>query len=102
MVSEDRYKALEKVLRNHTGGCRTMLRMEIPKRSETVLDLGDDYKVAATDELLARIEQDLRRPRRRAQVSEYRRRRRRLAAAVAGGASTRRTNRLYRRRSATG
>ena len=33
------------------------LRMEIPKRSETVLDLGDDYKVAASDELLARIEQ---------------------------------------------
>ena len=57
VVSEDQIKALEKVLRSHTGGCRTMLRMEIPKRSETVLDLGDDYKVAATDELLARIEQ---------------------------------------------
>ena len=57
VVSEDQIKALEKVLRNHTGGCRTLLRMEIPKRSETVLDLGDDYKVAATDELLARIEQ---------------------------------------------
>ena len=57
VVSEDQIKALEKVLRNHTGACRTMLRMEIPKRSETVLDLGDDYKVAATDELLARIEQ---------------------------------------------
>jgi hypothetical protein len=26
-------------------------------RSETVLDLGDEYKVAATDDLLARIEQ---------------------------------------------
>ena len=45
------------MLRNHTGACRTMLRMEIPKRSETILDLGDDYKVAASDELLARIEQ---------------------------------------------
>jgi hypothetical protein len=30
--------------------------MEIPKRSESVLELGD-YKVAATDDLLARIEQ---------------------------------------------
>ena len=30
--------------------------MGIPKRSETVLDLGDDYKVAATDDLLAGIE----------------------------------------------
>jgi len=57
VVSEDQIKALEKVLRNHTGACRTLLRMEIPKRSETVMDLGDDYKVAATDELLARIEQ---------------------------------------------
>ena len=57
VVSEDQIQALEKVLRNHAGACRTMLRMEIPKRSETVLDLGDDYKVAATDDLLARIEQ---------------------------------------------
>jgi DNA polymerase III subunit alpha len=57
VVSEDQIQALEKVLRNHTGGCRAVLRMEIPKRSETVLDLGDDYKVAASDELLARIEQ---------------------------------------------
>jgi hypothetical protein len=31
--------------------------MEIPKRSASVLDLGDEYKVAATDDLLARIEQ---------------------------------------------
>ena len=57
VVSEDQIQALEKVLRTHTGGIRAVLRMEIPKRSETVLDLGDDYKVAASDELLARIEQ---------------------------------------------
>jgi DNA polymerase-3 subunit alpha len=57
VVSEDQIRALEKVLRGHTGGCKTVLRMEIPKRSETVLDLGDEYKVAASDDLLARIEQ---------------------------------------------
>jgi DNA polymerase-3 subunit alpha len=57
VVSEAQIAALEKVLRSHSGTCRAVLRMEIPKRSETVLDLGDDYKVAATDDLLARIEQ---------------------------------------------
>jgi len=57
LVSEDQLRALEKVLRTHTGGCRAVLRMEIPMRSETVLALGDDYKIAASDDLLARIEQ---------------------------------------------
>jgi DNA polymerase-3 subunit alpha len=57
VVSEAQIRALEKVLRSHAGTCKAMLRMEIPKRSETVIDLGDDYKVAATDDLLARIEQ---------------------------------------------
>src|SRR6266540_3533633 len=57
VVSDDQMRALEQVLRNHTGACKAVLRMEIPKRSETVLDLGDHYKVAATDDLLARIEQ---------------------------------------------
>jgi DNA polymerase-3 subunit alpha len=54
---EEQLPVLEKLLRSHEGPCRVMLRMEIPKRSETILDLGDDYKVAASDELLARIEQ---------------------------------------------
>ncbi|HET6280336.1 MAG TPA: DNA polymerase III subunit alpha [Polyangia bacterium] len=57
IVSGDHLVALEKLLRDHAGPCRTLLRLEIPKRSETVLDLGDEYKVAATDDLLARIEQ---------------------------------------------
>jgi DNA polymerase-3 subunit alpha len=57
IVREEQFPPLEKLLRSHPGACRVMLRMEIPKRSETVLDLGDDYKVAASDELLARIEQ---------------------------------------------
>ena len=57
LVSEDQLRALEKVLRMHTGACRAVLRMEIPMRSESILPLGDDYKIAASDDLLARIEQ---------------------------------------------
>ena len=56
LVNDAQVVALEKLLREHTGPCKTQLRLEIPKRSETVLDLGDEYKVAATDDLLARIE----------------------------------------------
>jgi DNA polymerase-3 subunit alpha len=48
---------LEKLLRQYPGTCKTRLMLRIPKRSETVLDLGEDYKVAPSDELLARIEQ---------------------------------------------
>ncbi|HXJ19962.1 MAG TPA: DNA polymerase III subunit alpha, partial [Polyangia bacterium] len=57
LIKEEQLVALEKLLRLHHGGCRAVLRMEIPMRSETVLALGDDYKIAATDDLLARIEQ---------------------------------------------
>ncbi len=57
LISDESLVALEKLLREHAGPCKTLLKMEIPKRSESVLDLGDDYKVAATDDLLARIEQ---------------------------------------------
>ncbi len=57
VVNEGQLRALEKVLRTHSGGCRAVLRMEIPMRSETILALGDDYKIAASDDLLARIEQ---------------------------------------------
>src|SRR5262249_17931698 len=56
-VNEDQIKALERLLKGHTGTCKTLIRMEIPKRSETILDLPDEYKVAASDDLLARIEQ---------------------------------------------
>jgi len=57
IVNEDQIKALERLLKGHTGACKTLIRMEIPKRSETILDLPDEYKVAASDDLLARIEQ---------------------------------------------
>ncbi|HVX93691.1 MAG TPA: DNA polymerase III subunit alpha [Polyangia bacterium] len=57
VVKDEQLQSLEKLLRAHAGPCRTILRMEIPKRSESILDLSDEYKVAASDDLLARIEQ---------------------------------------------
>jgi DNA polymerase-3 subunit alpha len=57
LVKDEQLQSLERLLRAHAGTCRTILRMEIPKRSESILDLSDEYKVAASDDLLARIEQ---------------------------------------------
>jgi hypothetical protein len=47
----------KKLILEHPGPCRTFLHLQIPARSETVMDLGDDHTVAANDELLARIDQ---------------------------------------------
>jgi DNA polymerase III subunit alpha len=55
-VTEDGLRSLEKLLRQFPGPCRTQLHLEIPKRSEAILQLPEEYKVVASDELLARIE----------------------------------------------
>ncbi len=55
-VTEDGLRSLEKLLRQFPGPCRTQLHLEIPKRSMAVLALPEEYKVLASDELLARIE----------------------------------------------
>jgi DNA polymerase-3 subunit alpha len=47
----------KRLILEHPGSCRTTLRLRIPQRSETVIDLGDDHKVAPNEELLARIDQ---------------------------------------------
>jgi hypothetical protein len=57
LLSGDQLHALEKLLRQFPGGCRTRLRLEIPQRSEAIFDLGDEFKVEASDELLAKLEQ---------------------------------------------
>jgi DNA polymerase-3 subunit alpha len=57
LLNGDQLTALQKLLTQFPGTCRTRLRLEIPQRSETVFDLGDDFKVEASDELLARLEQ---------------------------------------------
>ena len=56
VVTEDGLRSLEKLLRQFPGPCRTQLHLEIPKRSEAILQLPEEYKVVASDELLARIE----------------------------------------------
>jgi DNA polymerase-3 subunit alpha len=57
LLSGDQLVALQKLLRQYPGGCRTRLRLEIPQRSEAIFDLGDEFKVEASDELLAKLEQ---------------------------------------------
>jgi DNA polymerase-3 subunit alpha len=57
LVTDDQMSGLQKLLRQYPGPCKTRLHLEIPQRSETILDLGDEFKVAAADELLAKLEQ---------------------------------------------
>jgi DNA polymerase-3 subunit alpha len=57
LVSSEQLLTLQRLLRQFPGNCRTRVRFEIPERSETVFDLGEEFKVAASDELLARLEQ---------------------------------------------
>ncbi len=57
LCTEASLSSLEKLLRQYPGPCRTQLQLEIPKRSQTILELPEEYRVVASDELLARIEQ---------------------------------------------
>jgi len=57
LLSGEQLKSLEKLLRQFPGACRTRLRLEIPQRSEAIFDLGDEFNVEASDELLAKLEQ---------------------------------------------
>jgi hypothetical protein len=56
-LTEESLGTLHKLLRQYPGPCRTRLRLEIPRRSETVFDLPEEFKVAASEELLASLEQ---------------------------------------------
>jgi len=56
-LTDDSLTTLHKLLRQFPGPCRARLHLEIPQRSETVLELGEEYKVAASEELLVRLEQ---------------------------------------------
>jgi DNA polymerase-3 subunit alpha len=57
LLNGDQLVVLQRLLQQYPGSCRTRLRLEIPQRSETIFDLGDDFKVEASDELLAKLEQ---------------------------------------------
>jgi DNA polymerase-3 subunit alpha len=56
-LTEDALASLERLLRQFPGPCRTWLHLEIPKRSDTILELPREYDVSASEELLARVEQ---------------------------------------------
>jgi hypothetical protein len=70
LVTDEQMTTLHTLLRQFPGPCHTRLRLEIPQRSETVLDLGDDFKVAAADELLGQAGTDIRRTGGGAEVGE--------------------------------
>jgi DNA polymerase-3 subunit alpha len=55
-VTPDQISSLRGILEQSRGPCRTVLRLKIPQRSETIIPLGDIYNVAPTDELLLRLE----------------------------------------------
>jgi DNA polymerase-3 subunit alpha len=57
LVTAEQLVALEKLLRQFSGTCRPRLRLEIPQRSCAIFDLGEEYNVEASDELLAKLEQ---------------------------------------------
>jgi DNA polymerase-3 subunit alpha len=55
-VTTEQVEALRGILQGSRGSCSTILKLNIPKRSETVIALGDNYNVAPTDELLLKLE----------------------------------------------
>ena len=55
-VRPEQIEQLKDVLRGSRGGCKTVLHVRIPDRSETIVPLGEAYNVAANDELLTRLE----------------------------------------------
>jgi len=55
-VTPTQIRDLRGILERSHGSCRTVLRLRIPRRSETIIPLGDTYNVAPTDELLLRLE----------------------------------------------
>ncbi len=52
----EQIEALRVLLASSRGTCRTVLRLQIPRRSETVIVLGENWSVAPTDELLTGLE----------------------------------------------
>jgi DNA polymerase-3 subunit alpha len=55
-VTASQIQDLRGILEGSRGSCRTVLRVRIPRRSETIIPLGDTYNVAPTDDLLLRLE----------------------------------------------
>jgi len=54
--SAGQIESLRGVLSSSRGSCQTVLRLQLPRRSETVIALGDSWRVAPSDELLLQLE----------------------------------------------
>ena len=48
----DQFRSLRSLILRHRGSCEVMLHIEIPNRSETVIKLPENLKVAASDQLM--------------------------------------------------
>ena len=55
-VTGDQVAALRGILEASRGSCPAVLRLNIARRSETVIPLRDAWAVAPSDDLLARLE----------------------------------------------
>jgi DNA polymerase-3 subunit alpha len=55
-VTPEQIAALEQILASSRGACQAVLHLQIPRRSETSVWLDERWKVAPSEELLARIE----------------------------------------------
>ncbi len=55
-VTPQQIEMLRGILEQSRGPCRTVVRLKIPQRSETIIPLGDTFNVAPTDDLLLRLE----------------------------------------------
>ena len=55
-VTPEQIGSLRGILESSRGPCRTIVRVRIPRRSETIIPLGETFNVAPTDDLLLRLE----------------------------------------------
>jgi DNA polymerase-3 subunit alpha len=51
-LDEDQLRALKSVMARHRGNCEALIHLIIPNRSETVIGLPENMKVAASDEIM--------------------------------------------------
>jgi DNA polymerase-3 subunit alpha len=51
-LDEEQLQALKNVMARHRGNCEALIHLVIPNRSETVIGLPENLKVAASDEIM--------------------------------------------------
>jgi len=51
-LDEEQLRALKSIMARHCGSCEALIHLVIPNRSETVIGLPENLKVAASDEIM--------------------------------------------------